>query len=237
MSDLRIALIAEGKTDSVIIDAALKSILDRPFTLTLLQPETSAPFGGAGPLGGGWGGVYQWCRQHVSMQGHAGENPSLSTFDLILLHVDADVCGMNYQHANIDDARADLPCQLPCPPAADSVNALREVLKGWLDLPAGAEMPARWAFCIPSMCSEAWLVTALYREVAPEVMDEIECNSDLENWLSQRPIREGRFIRSDKKKISAYRDAASRFTAAWENVCNHCSQARRFGDEVLAAMA
>jgi hypothetical protein len=57
MSDLRIGLVAEGKTDQVVIEAALKAILERPFILTLLQPETSDPFGDAGPLGGGWGGV------------------------------------------------------------------------------------------------------------------------------------------------------------------------------------
>lgn len=48
MSDVRIGLVAEGKTDLVVIEAALQSILgDRSFVLKLLQPETSAPFGGA----------------------------------------------------------------------------------------------------------------------------------------------------------------------------------------------
>ena len=55
MSDVRIGLVAEGKTDLVVIEAALQSILgDRSFVLKLLQPETSAPFGGAGQHGGGF---------------------------------------------------------------------------------------------------------------------------------------------------------------------------------------
>ena len=43
MSDLRIALVAEGPTDFVIIEAALKAILPGAFILTQLQPEASLP--------------------------------------------------------------------------------------------------------------------------------------------------------------------------------------------------
>jgi len=48
MSDIRIALVAEGPTDSAIIEAVLKKILATPFTLTLLQPEPTP-----GPMGTG----------------------------------------------------------------------------------------------------------------------------------------------------------------------------------------
>jgi hypothetical protein len=68
MSDpLRIALVAEGVTDKVVLEAAVQSMLNgQTFILTLLQPEESVAFTGAGhagPLGGGWKGVYKWCRQ------------------------------------------------------------------------------------------------------------------------------------------------------------------------------
>lgn len=146
-------------------------------------------------MGGGWGGVYSWCRQLVSMQVPVAHNPSLSGFDLILLHVDADVANERYGNANITDGPGDLPCQRPCPPAADSVNELRKVLMGWLDLQGIEALPGRWIFCNPSMCPEAWLITALYGDTEPEVMTEIECNRNLGNWLSRRPIAEGsRFI-------------------------------------------
>jgi hypothetical protein len=55
MSDLRIALVAEGPTDYVIIEAALKVFLPQPFILTQLQPEATKP-----EIGGGWGGVLKW---------------------------------------------------------------------------------------------------------------------------------------------------------------------------------
>lgn len=58
MSDpLRIALVAEGPTDAVVIEAALRSMLGgRSFVLKQVFPEDSSAFG---PMGTGWVGVYQ----------------------------------------------------------------------------------------------------------------------------------------------------------------------------------
>jgi hypothetical protein len=232
MSDLRIALIAEGKTDGIIIEAALRAFLGRPFVLTMLQPETRDPLGGAGPRGGGWPGVYHWCRQVVSMEGPVGENPSLLGFDLILIHVDADVAGMNYGQARPPIERTDLPCERPCPPAADSIDALREVISRWLDLPPAGNPPDRWVFCNPSKCSETWLVAACFQDRAPEIMEQIECNPGLENWLSQRPIREGRLIRGGRKQAREYQRVADSITRDWHEVENLCTQAVRFRVDV-----
>lgn len=237
MSDLIIALIAEGNTDYTVIEAALKAILDRPFVLTLLQPETSASFGDGGPFGGGWGGVYHWCRKLVSMQCPVEANPSLADFDLILVHVDADVAGMRYEEANIYDGRMDLPCESPCPPPEGSVNALQDVVARWLGFPSAGALPKRWAFCSPSKCIEAWVVVALYRGTEPEIMEDIECNPRLETWLSQRPVREGRLVRGRKKQTSAYRSISQRVTADWKDICAYCSQATRFDDEVRASLS
>ena len=62
MSDpLRIALVAEGPTDGVVIEAALRSMLNtRPFVVNQIFPEGSTSFG---ELGTGWVGIYRWCRQ------------------------------------------------------------------------------------------------------------------------------------------------------------------------------
>lgn len=236
MSDLRIALVAEGPTDQIVIDAALKAIVGRPFVLTLLQPETSDPLGGAGPLGGGWGGVYQWCRQLVSMQYSVSQNPSLAGFDLVLLHVDADVAGMSYADAGIYDGRTDLPCERACPPAEDSVNALREAVLGWIDLTPAAGLPDRWVCCVPSKCTEAWIVAALYGATGDEILEGLECSLVLENWLSRRPKREGKIIKwKDQKyrKIKpAYRGVANRVTDNWGIVRDLCPQSIRFDDDV-----
>jgi len=55
MSELAIGLVAEGPTDFVIIEAALRACLKRPFVLTLQQPEATRP-----EMQGGWGGVYKY---------------------------------------------------------------------------------------------------------------------------------------------------------------------------------
>ena len=62
MSDpLRIALVAEGPTDGVVVTAALRSFLgERVFVLNQIFPEGSNSFG---EMGTGWVGVYRWCHQ------------------------------------------------------------------------------------------------------------------------------------------------------------------------------
>ena len=66
MSDpLRIALVAEGPTDRIVLEAAITALLgQRSFVLSLKQPEVSEAFtgGASGASGAGWGGVYRWCR-------------------------------------------------------------------------------------------------------------------------------------------------------------------------------
>jgi hypothetical protein len=236
MSDLSIALVAEGKTDQIVISSALKAIVPRPFVLTLLQPETSDPLGGAGVLGGGWGGVYRWCRQLVSMQYSVGANPSLAAFDLVLLHVDADVAGMSYSDAKIDDGRTDLPCERPCPPAEDSVNALREAALGWIDLTPAVGLPERWVFCNPSKCTEAWVIAALYGATGNDILKGLECNLALEEWLCRRPKTEGKIIKRKNQKTrkitSAYRNIANRVTNNWGLVQDLCPQSIRFTHDI-----
>ncbi|MCX5685301.1 MAG: hypothetical protein NT049_16715, partial [Planctomycetota bacterium] len=134
MSDpVRIALVAEGPTDRVVIQAALRAILsDRRFVLTQLQPEGTLAFG---TMGGGWTGVYRWCKQAAARGGgRLGSDELLfQNYDLLILHVDADVAGMRYADDSITPKPGDgaLPCELPCPPAADTTNALRTVLLSW----------------------------------------------------------------------------------------------------------
>jgi len=239
MSDLRIALVAEGPTDRIVIEAALKAILNHPFILTLLQPETSDPFGGVGPFGGGWGGVYRWCRQVVSMPCPVGENPDLMQFDLILIHIDADVAGMRYEDANIRDGRTDLPCERPCPPAEDTVNELREVMARWLDFPAASALPGKWLFCNPSKCVEAWVVAA-HEHAEPlfvrSMMSNLECNLSLERDLSNMPITSRRLIRGGKKQTLEYRKIAPQIQAEWVHIVQSCSQAARFDGEVKTTL-
>ena len=180
MSDTRIALVAEGSTDQVIIEAALKAILPKPFILTLLQPEPTRP-----TMGSGWPGVFKWCRD-FERRGHAmlEDDPTLGLFDLIIIHLDADVADKSYADcgaAVVEAAAAlpGLPCFQPCPPASDTVNQLNSVLLAWL----GIQQPGhKTAFCIPSKASEAWLAAALLPN-GHGLLNGIECNLTASNFI------------------------------------------------------
>src|SRR5258708_36174612 len=99
---LRVGVVAEGWTDRSVIEAAVAALLgDRPYDLNLLQPEdpaTTAPFGGQRQFG--WAGVYRWCRESVDRAGRLGADISLQTYDLIILHLDADVADVNYRSSH-----------------------------------------------------------------------------------------------------------------------------------------
>src|SRR3989442_1581074 len=106
----------------------------RSFILYLLQPEESVALtgtGDAGPLGGGWKGVYRWCSQVAARSDiRWDDDPLFLENDLLILHLDADVAG---EHPPNDLAAVAqgfppyLPCQHPCPPAADTTEPLRSV--------------------------------------------------------------------------------------------------------------
>ncbi|ETR72677.1 MAG: hypothetical protein OMM_07385 [Candidatus Magnetoglobus multicellularis str. Araruama] len=92
MSDYKIGIVVEGTTDRIIIESALNHIFqDQYYTMIQLQPERNFQHGGFDSTGAGWGGVYRWCRQVVDMGFKISENPSLKKFDIIIIHLDADV--------------------------------------------------------------------------------------------------------------------------------------------------
>lgn len=221
MSDLAIGLVAEGTTDYVIVEAVLKACLARPFVLTLLQPEATNP-----GMQGGWGGVYKWCRAAAARcSGLLDEDPTLSRFDLLIIHVDADVADKRY--SDIDTRQpADvlpLPCAQPCPPPGASVDALRHVVLSWL---GAGTLGHRGMFCMPSKATEAWLAVAVAPD-EPRIMEELECSSTMEQRLSSLP--KGRRIRKSKR---CYQEHADEVRNNWPLIAGKCSQARRFQDEL-----
>ncbi len=226
MSDsLRIALVAEGPTDRIVIEAALNAILtDRLFRLTQIQPEGSAVFG---PLGGGWSGVYKWCKQSAERgNGKLSEDEILFlNYDLVILHLDADVAGFQYSEGNVTPVEGDLPlsCEKSCPPASDTTDALRSVLLSWC---GETEVPPKTVICMPSKASEAWLVNALFPNDV-SVKRGIECYPEIESRLAQQPK-----AKRIRKSVSDYRDKADELTEAWPRIAT-LGEARRFQDELI----
>ena len=99
------------------------------FDMKLLQPEGSVAFtgaGNAGPLGGGWRGVYKWCLQAAERGGGSvRDDPLFALYDILILHLDADVAGedpANYPVNPIARLAGVLPCEQPCPPPNDTTD-------------------------------------------------------------------------------------------------------------------
>src|SRR5665213_1732077 len=233
MSDpLRIALVVEGPTDIVILKAAIGSLLEnREFEVTTLQPELSnALKPGAG---GGWTAVYLWCRQMIKQSGgQALGNALFNTYDLLILHVDADVAAKRYtDDGRIQDPPNDLPCELPCPPPSATTDALRRVILGWL---GQAEVPFHTVLCTPSKSAETWVFASLFPDDGISSAVELECRPDLAAVLQSKPIGQ-RLIRSGRKQIKAYQEKESELRNAWPEVRTKCSEAERFSQDFLTA--
>jgi hypothetical protein len=231
---LRIALVAEGKTDHSVLEAAVSALLSRQaFDLKLLQPEdplATAPFGVKRP--GGWGGVFRWCREAVDRAGRLGADIILAAYDLVILHLDADVADSDYHRANIRDAPypGDLPCTAVCPPPRATTDALRFVLLRW----AGEHAtPHRVVLCTPSKATEAWVMVALYP--ADRIVREpnFECRKKPANLLQAKPEAE-RLVSGGKKAWERYEQKKEAIRSAWDEVRRKCTEAERFSMELLA---
>lgn len=232
---LRIALVAEGETDKVVIGAALVSMLgDRSYVLRLLQPEDSLPLGPPGPFagltGGGWGGVYKWCQGTVRDNGgRLGEHPLFMEYDILILHLDADVAGRKYSDYHITDPANDLPCEESCPPANATTDKLRKVLLRWC---GEDDVPERTVLCTPSRSTETWVMAALFPQDTEMERLGWECHPNPEGRLRNQPLDD----RMRKSKAD-YMDKQQAISAAWEQVAEKLSEARRFDASFRAEAA
>lgn len=228
MSDLRIALVAEGPTDYEVINAALRAILRRPFLLTMLQPEATRP-----EFGGGWGGVLKWCYQAaLSGSGSLDSYPPLVGFDLAIIHADADVaskayedCGRDVSELAIREGWNSLPCAVSCPPPLPTVEALERCISAWL---GRTSIGGKTICCIPSKSTGTWLAAACFPH-AHAILHGGECDLRLEDRLSTLPL--GERIR---KTTTQYREKAPFVTRNWDKVKAACSIASRFETLVLS---
>lgn len=225
----RVAVVAEGPTDKIIVEAAISNLFgDRPFILRQLQPEESLAFG---PTGAGWGGVHRWCRQASARAGGPIRNdPLFLTYDLLVLHLDAEVAGENYANARITDPANDLPCSQPCPPPDASTNALRRVMLRWI---GETDVPPKTVFCTPSTMTETWVLCALYPAVVATIPGNVECFPTPDHILQAQP-KAGRLVKSGRKIRSVYQERAREIKQAWDQVRDRCSEAERFSTDLMA---
>ena len=227
--DVRIALIAEGPTDKILIEAALTAILRRTFVLTFLQPEETRP-----EMGTGWCGVLKWCHAFSRRDVPSLEvDPLLFLYDMIILHIDADVADKNYADCGqacpqlaVALGWSALPYATECPPPQNAASHMEKCLLSWLGL---TNRGPRTVHCIPSKAMESWLSTAVLPAGDP-LLTAVECRFDLADKLSILP--KGRRIR--KKSKPDYQASASRLQDQWTRISAVCSQAAAFEAQVAA---
>lgn len=224
----RIAVVVEGPTDSIVLEAIVRSLLaGAEFELQTLQPEGSVAFGPHGP---GWGGVYRWSDQVTKKLGGLRSDSSvLDQWDLLIIHLDADVAGNTYASAKIKSPpRNDLPCEKPCPLPHDTTNALRTVLLGWLD---EQTCPPRTILCTPSKTMDAWTLTAILPEEATFQQKAWKCRPNPEKQLNALP-QEKRF----SKRKRDYLERSEEISQAWPRVSTTLTEAKQFEEDFLHAI-
>lgn len=231
---LRIGLVAEGITDKLVIQAAIENLLGgRRFILRLLQPEESLPLGLSAPSlsqGKGWGGVYLWCQGLRQRNGGRLDGDILfSAYDILIMHLDADVAGKNYSDCEIEDSTGDLPCEEACPPPAATTNRLRSVLLRWL---GELSVPANTVFCTPSKSCETWVIAALFPDDTVMIRKGWECHPNPESRLGTKP----KAVRLKKSK-AGYEAIQNRISAAWPRLQADLSEAGRFSNEFVSAVS
>ena len=234
---LRIALVAEGVTDYVVLKATIESMLDgRSFDMKLLQPEGSVAFAGAGsagPLGGGWRGVYKWCLQSAQRGGGSVRgDPLFVSYDILILHLDADVAGedpANYPVNPIDRLSGTLPCAQPCPPPKDTTEQLRRLLLSWV---GEVDAPQRTVLCTPSKCTETWVIAIFFPHDGQMIKKGWECHPNPESRLAQQP-KARRFGKSQ----ADYQAKAAGIQEGWPRIANRLSEAKRFQDDFMAVVS
>ena len=224
---LRIALVAEGVTDYVVFRAAVGHLLDQSsHDFTLLQPEGSVAFAGAGDagiLGGGWKGVYKWCRQ-------SAENPPIfellfKTYDVLIVHLDADVGEASQEK----DWPPGLPCVKPCPPVEEKTDALRAIALQWLNLTA---KPQRFVFCTPSKSTESWIMWLFFPKDREMEKQSWECYPNPAGRLAQQPKAQ-RF----SKSRADYEERQQSIRERWSEVADVLSEAKRFERDFLSVIS
>lgn len=228
---LRVALVAEGVTDFHVLHAAIEAILGtRPFILKLLQPEESSftSAGAAGDLGGGWHGVFKWLDAWVDRTGGSiASDVVFSAYDLLVLHLDADVAGQKAPDF-LPKLQGLLPCAQPCPPASASTNALRLLVQQYV----GTSIPPRTAFCIPSTSTEAWVLKAIFPKDKQMEQHGWECHRNPAGRLAAQP-KKTRF----PKSANAYELRRDEIRDEWTRVSESLTEAGRFQRDFLASLS
>jgi hypothetical protein len=231
MSEKRVGIIAEGKTDFPIIKGALKAILpNNNFVFTHIQPSEADLLGQTVNTSGfGWAGVYYACNnlsERLELQYLAG-----TEFDFLVIHIDADVMDASYGEANIVPRKNDLPCYDASNSIDNNCIIVENIVINWL----GGVVPFNTALCIPCINTDVWAAFILFPSIRDQLTDSLT-KAELEHKLLSMPA-DSRMLRMKSGKINKnfarYEQASSNLEQnLWIELCNQYSQAKRFTQRI-----
>jgi hypothetical protein len=223
---LRVGIVAEGPTDMFVLEEIMKTVV-ADIEFVRIQPNETL----SSPFGHGWLGVKKWCKRYgLNLEAYLIDTPSRE-LDLLVIHAD---CSMAHNEST----------DRPCPPAADTAEALKQVIGlSWL---GRDPVPDFVVLATPAMTSDAW-VAAAFEEPYPN-LSAIECDKAVEDEFVKRKIfrRKARFRMRDGRKIkeiqvkkdtALYGPMAVRCGQAIDSVCIHCPQAEAFRSNFRTAVA
>ncbi len=197
---------------------------DKDYLSNQIQPPVSEYANNQGPLGGGWKGVLSWCQQVGVESGELSESLVLANCDCLIIHIDADIASeAELQAHNLSS---------PCPPAKSTCDKIRRFIVSLL----GGTLPSKIVLCVPSQCTEAWVLCALH-PASLASYQPIECRPDVERLLIGKPDRlvvnkDGRA----RKQTERYRATVQKISLRWSNTIDACPEARRFDTELTSAL-
>ncbi|MGF7178284.1 hypothetical protein [Azospirillum doebereinerae] len=226
MSELRIGLVAEGITDLIIIQEFISSYCkenatDVVLSFENLQPRFDRTSGGNN---GGWELVYKWCLNNPPGVrdgqffggGLFDEGMSGLTCDVIVVHLDADIC------ERIGDKSTIVPVPVTASDSRERGLYIYSTIEEWL-WPVGSVSDNRH-FPAPAVEStEAWLVAALSEDLSPEEDRNIlrrllEVDAELRGV---QPPANGKSLKKSEKKYKKFVQIASPHIGKVVEKCPH----------------
>jgi hypothetical protein len=212
-------VVVEGKRDFPIFEAIIREICPAVEKVQRIHPRSDEL--STGSTGGvretGWTGVRHWCQRY---------GPILTRFmhdygeplDLLVIQIDASIA-----------RRPGIGLERPCPPASDTTDALRELVRQWI----GERVPDNVIVAIPSKTTDAWVCASFVGgddllECDPEPLEHLANVGNLGFRLKQ--TSDGTVKKPSAKRYEIH--LAPQVAACFDQVRNVCGEAERFALDV-----
>ena len=242
---MHIATVVEGPSDYEVVITIINRLLPGRHRYSPLQPIGAVNEIGEvvyGDTGTGWKGVRRWCRETWLRSGSSLEaileSVTNAPYDLLIIQVDADIAREHDLQDGI--AHPIVQVQLPCPPVQSTTLNLRQVILNWLNRQS---LPPQVVIMIPSQDTETWTFAALYPDDPFCARMDYECfkkGAEHPGFLLTLPLY-GKRLKfkngSVKKNVKQYQLMLPTIGERWDRVCQICTQADLFSQEVVGAAA